>query len=284
MWTSARFTRGDLSCTTSANRERESLSKNYCRSRLRIILVRHGESQNNLYHEISLQVFEENRVADPSITERGMQQAQCVADYFQSGENMLLQDVHEMYVSPMLRTMQTATPIAKALNICPIVWTEIHEISGVHDRGIGQGGMTRTEMQQQFPDYKLPDNVTEFGWYDTKLGRESDKHGRQRVQSVWQHLVKMANELSEDHTIVMVVHGDFIDQFLQVSLDIAEPVNSYAKDDPLEEKHKVFPTWNASISALDLCMYKNQKPTILFHNSVAHLAPHLVKTQKLGKC
>ena len=274
-------------CNTENNRQ---ISPENSNPRLRIILVRHGESQNNIYHEISLQSFEENRVPDPSMTERGKQQALHVAKYIQSGENAVLINIDDIFVSPMLRTLQTAQPISKALGIDPIIWTDIYEISGVHEQGAGQGGMSRSAIQKEFPSYQLPETITESGWYDVTLGRESNHHGKLRVQKVWNHLVEMAQEITYDRTIMMVVHGDFIDHLIQAALGIMfveekRTDTDVDRIDPrLTEKQKIFPTWNASISALDLKVQTSKIPTILFHNSVTHLPPDLVKTHKLGKC
>lgn len=279
--------------------------------RLRLILVRHGESQNNIYHEISLQAFEDNRVPDPSVTDRGKQQAQCVADYFQSGVNSILHDIDIIYVSPMRRTMETALSLVTALSMenssttesqsmppKTQVWTDIYEISGVHEKGVGQPGMTRFEMQAQFPTFQLPASVTEQGWYNIKLGRESTQHGKERCQQVWRQLCRMADNLTQHSSIVLVVHGDFIDHLLQAAFGILQlDGQDYLSSKPassgmnphLQENSKVFPTWNASITALDIPSSHNgtnatTRPTLLFHNSVAHLPPGLVKTNKLGKC
>jgi len=289
---------------------------------LRVLLVRHGESENNIYSEISRRAFEENRVADPDITERGIKQAQSVANYFQSGENAILHStIDTIYVSPMKRTMQTALPLVTAMmnnnnnnngnnnntTTAPNVqvWTDIYEITGVHDKGIGQPGMSRTEMQTEFPLYSLPTSVTEGGWYDTSLGRESQQHGAKRCQQVWNQLCNMADNLKQKNSsIVLVVHGDFIDHLLQAAfgmLQLADSNNNTNESSSLPEQKKktwVFPTWNGSITALDIPSLRNngqgtsttntschrRRPTMLFHNAVSHLSPELVKTDKLGKC
>ena len=287
------------SITTEATKKTEKI-------RLRLILVRHGESQNNIHHEISLQAFEDNRVPDPSITDRGKRQAQCVAEYFQSGSNSILSDIDTIYVSPMRRTLETALPLVTALAGAAStknqstppethVWTDIYEITGVHERGVGRPGMTRTEMQTQFPAFQLPPSVTEQGWYDMKLGRETSQHGKERCQQVWRQLCNVANNLTQNSSVVLIVHGDFIDHLLQAAFGLLELDSSNnciaSSKDHLQEKLKVFPTWNTSITALDIHPYNcgmeasaPSRPTLLFHNFVAHLPADLVKTHKLGKC
>ena len=291
-----------VECGTSNTAE---ATKKAEKIRLRLILVRHGESQNNIYHEISLQAFEDNRVPDPSITDRGKRQAQCVADYFQSGSNSILSDIDTIYVSPMRRTLETALPLVTALSgtastkhqsIPPKtrVWTEIYEITGVHERGVGRPGMTRSEMHTQFPTFELPPSVTEHGWYDIKLGRETSQHGKERCRQVWHQLCDMANNLTHNSSMVLIIHGDFIDHLLQAAFGLLELDSSNcsaSSKNHLQEKSKVFPTWNTSITALDIHPSDRSKeasaptrPTLLFHNFVAHLPADLVKTHKLGKC
>jgi broad specificity phosphatase PhoE len=261
-----------------------SPKSSYC---LRVILVRHGESQNNLYQEISVEAYESNRVCDPSISDRGRQQAQSVADYLVNGNNVLLKEIDEIHVSPMRRTLQTAAPIALALPNVPVkVVTDIYEILGVYDGDKGQPGMSRSKMQAQFPGYELPDSVTEAGWFNLAT-RESYRQGQQRCKQVWQRLRDMADALSNDMCILMVVHGDFTDALLQAAFGMLQeepkPENDSTKGS--SQKIWVFPTWNAAITALDIrCGDAEKRPTLMFLNSVAHLAPHLVKYDKLGKC
>ncbi|CAB9515355.1 Phosphoglycerate mutase domain protein [Seminavis robusta] len=250
--------------------------------RLRVILVRHGESQNNLYSEISIKAFQENRVCDPSISDRGQQQAQSTADYLGKGGNQILGGIDEIHVSPMKRTLQTAAPIAAALPTVPVqVFTDIHEISGVYDGTVGKPGMTRSQMQSGFPTYTLPESLTEKGWY-TLDSPESYSQGQQRCRKVWERLCAMADGLTQDRCILMVVHGDFTDSLLQAAFGVMQqPPNNNSNAN--SEKIWVFPTWNTAITALDI-RSGDKRPTLLFHNSIAHLPPELVKFDKLGRC
>ena len=241
---------------------------------LRVILIRHGESQNNVKHEVSKENYLEHRQADPALTENGKLQAQRAADYITSGANAMLSNIDELYVSPFLRTMMTAAPIAKALGMPAKVWTDIYEVGGVHEEGVGVGGLTRSQIQERFPTYEIPEDgsVTEDGWYDKSRNKETRQMGKDRIVGVFQTLLEWAKKCKEegkDKTIALVVHGDFIDFTLQA----AYGVNGL---------DHVFPCYNTCMSVLDLTT--TRKPMVLFHNSVLHLENSLVKFDKLNKC
>eukprot|EP00549_Striatella_unipunctata_P025394 CAMPEP_0118685422 /NCGR_PEP_ID=MMETSP0800-20121206/7233_1 /TAXON_ID=210618 ORGANISM="Striatella unipunctata, Strain CCMP2910" /NCGR_SAMPLE_ID=MMETSP0800 /ASSEMBLY_ACC=CAM_ASM_000638 /LENGTH=165 /DNA_ID=CAMNT_0006582323 /DNA_START=173 /DNA_END=670 /DNA_ORIENTATION=- len=165
--------------------------------------------------------------------------------------------------------MQTAEPIAKALKLSAIVWNEIYEVGGVYENGEGRRGLTRAEMKGMFPTYTIPeDQVAEDGWYDVSLNKEPRPAGRERANGVFDKLKKQAMEATSDRTIVLVVHGDFIDFLLQSAVGV-------------EGTSRFFPCFNTCISVLDMTA---KDTMILFHNSIAHLSEDLVKTHALGKC
>jgi probable phosphoglycerate mutase len=232
---------------------------------LRLILIRHGESYNNIHHEISRQQYLENRQSDPPLTEIGRKQAHETAQYLASRKHALLHSIDEIHVSPFRRTLETARPLAEALEVEPRVKTDIYEVGGVHVDGVGQGGMTKSEMLKEFPTYKLTEDVTDEGWYSLAK-KETREQGRSRVEQVYGRLLQQATEAKEDKTIILVVHGDFIDFLLQTAFGIVS--------------EKAFPCWNTCITVLDID--KTGKPMILMHNTVEHLS--VVKTQSLGKC
>ncbi|KAL7572489.1 hypothetical protein ACA910_000316 [Epithemia clementina (nom. ined.)] len=237
---------------------------------LRIILIRHGESENNVHHEVSREQYMNHRQPDPPLTATGQEQAKETAHYLASQQNALLFPIDRIYVSPLRRTLMTARPIAQALQLNPIVWTDIYEVGGVHENGLGQGGLTRLEMQQICSQVIVTDSsrVTDQGWYDVSLGKESKEQARKRVAKVFAELQRQAKQARDDRTIALVVHGDFIDLFLQTALGWKN------------EGRWLFPCWNTCISVLDMDV--TGRPMLLMHNAVSHLST--VKTHSLGKC
>ncbi len=82
---------------------------------MHLYLIRHGETLPNVRREFQ-------GTGDFPLTEKGISQAQSIASFF---SNI---DVNSLYVSPMARAMQSATPLAesKALSLIPI--SAFHEV------------------------------------------------------------------------------------------------------------------------------------------------------------
>ena len=71
----------------------------------------------------------------------------------------------------MKRTLLTAQPISRALDLRPEIWLDIHEHGGIYlDHGepmgkVGYPGITRPEVLAQFPGYPAPEALTDQGWW-----------------------------------------------------------------------------------------------------------------------
>src|SRR5262245_43708583 len=102
---------------------------------MELYIIRHGQSTNN----VSMIYDAKDREADPPLTDLGQKQAAKVADYLanmtnfdqwvdrktEDRENKQGFGLTRLYCSPMLRTLQTSLPIAKALNMQPEVWPDL---------------------------------------------------------------------------------------------------------------------------------------------------------------
>ena len=86
--------------------------------------------------------------------------------------------IERLFCSAMHRSLQTAKPVSAALGLDPEVWVDIHESGGIFlnhydERGIvGYPGMTREEIAEEFPNYLLPEEITDHGWWDVRNGME----------------------------------------------------------------------------------------------------------------
>eukprot|EP00756_Hemistasia_phaeocysticola_P046129 Hpha_TRINITY_DN19899_c0_g1::TRINITY_DN19899_c0_g1_i1::g.132150::m.132150 len=101
--------------------------------RLRLALVRHGESENNIKEVADPEHYQMLREADPELSTLGRQQAEAVGHWFEDkSASMLVQPVHTVWVSPTLRTLQTCLPVARGLGVNPMVQTDIFESGGVY--------------------------------------------------------------------------------------------------------------------------------------------------------
>ncbi len=246
---------------------------------MEIYFIRHGQSTNNRLTEANWHT----RSHDPELTEIGHKQAARVAEYLCSAPNLedivrVPDDAPErerhyphtlthLYCSPMYRALQTMQPIAKALNINPTVWIDVHEVGGIHYDKDGEtivlGGKTRTEIMTEFPNYALPDAITDEGWYKKEWGREDWAGCLARAFRVSSALVMRAeNPRSQDDKIAIVSHGGFINAILKALTNIAP-------NPRLDFWH-----YNTAITRVDLEVGGTM--VIRYINRVTHLTPDLL--------
>jgi broad specificity phosphatase PhoE len=193
-------------------------------TRLRLGLVRHGESMNNVHTANG--TYKTGRVADPELSARGRRQAEVLGAFLGNASKagfLGLRELDEIWVSPHKRTLDTAAPTVQALGLAPRVVTDIFEAGGIYDASdsydafVAQGGMTRAEMAAAHPTYVLPADVTDEGWYRLP-GRESDDECRARAKRVLEHVRTTAAELEASRNVLVVAHYDFISAFLDAIL------------------------------------------------------------------
>ncbi len=123
---------------------------------MELYLIRHGQSVNN--------AGVLPRVADPPLTDIGVEQARWV------GESLKDEGITRLYCSPMLRTLQTARMIIDNIDLPPHVFVGLHEWGGIGEAredgtAVQLPGLNRAGMREICPDAVLPDNVTDQGWW-----------------------------------------------------------------------------------------------------------------------
>ena len=259
-------------------------------TRLRLALVRHGESMNNVHEAISQASYLQNRHHDPDLSKRGFRQAQLLGEYLadetRSQPLLGVHPVAELWVSPVKRTLQTMAPTAAALGLKPRVNTKLFEAGGIfesiareaaagaaagaatQDTSYGETralpGLTRPEMAELFPTYTLPPEVTEQGWHfrpgNATNGRESTEECRARAKGVARDFKAVAASLEADKNVICVVHYDFISALLD-ELVIPERVH----DGPFINWHH----FNTAVTVVDIS--KDGAVSLSAMNSVGHL-------------
>jgi 2,3-bisphosphoglycerate-dependent phosphoglycerate mutase len=237
---------------------------------MELYIIRHGQSTNN----VSMIYDAKDREADPPLTDLGQKQAAKVADYLTNATNVdqwvdrKTEDrenkqgfgLTRLYCSPMLRTLQTSLPIAKALSLHPEVWPDLHEHGGLHldtgdERGIlGFPGLGRSAMMEQFPGYVVPETITEAGWYDPS-------HGVEDIARAMGRAIRVASVLKAQATsqerIGLVIHGTFADALIKALLNM------------LPNHEVYFLMYNTGITHID---FRQDGKTIpRYMNRVAHL-------------
>jgi 2,3-bisphosphoglycerate-dependent phosphoglycerate mutase len=182
---------------------------------MELYLIRHGQSTNNALVDWT------QRVEDPLLTERGERQAVLIAAHLAAGRHLppAVQradrpHIDRLYVSPMVRAMQTAHPISESLGLVPEVWTDIHEVGGIYldhgERKVGYPGRTRRELAERFPRYVLPPELGEDGWWNRDFEEHHEGHARAALVAA-----RLLERAQDDARIALVSHGDFLSALLQ---------------------------------------------------------------------
>ncbi len=126
--------------------------------------------------------------------------------------------ITQIYCSPMQRALHTAQYIGQALGLDPQVWVDVHERGGIfldhgdNGGGVGYPGKTRSEILAEFPNYVLPETITEQGWWHQQ-GEENMAAFDERTARVAEVLRQWA---ASDEQIAIVSHGAFVDRLLKV--------------------------------------------------------------------
>jgi broad specificity phosphatase PhoE len=241
---------------------------------MRVYFIRHGQSTNNVLADVS------QRVYDPPLTDLGQRQAHALAEYLVAAPEMPLGmfalekdnadnfGFTHLYTSAMTRALQTTAPIAKALNIMPEIWVDIHEAGGVFlkdedGKETGYPGITRAQLAADFPNYHIPDTVTDHGWWDVRRGEETEDDFMLRVVRVAQQLQRRANqtEVHGNDRIALVSHGLFLSALLKVLMGhpIWKPTSPF------------FAHYNTAITRLDFNEGWDDPLRLHYLNRVEHL-------------
>ncbi|CAG9335297.1 unnamed protein product [Blepharisma stoltei] len=183
---------------------------------LKVYLIRHAESNNNLAScTMERSEYERIREHDPTLSEGGIEEARQLGQYMKNHpdkfDNFIDQCFAEIHCSAMTRSLQTADIISKEIGLDPIVWVDIHEVKGCRSRGQAYLGKSRGQILERFPNFVLPPEITDEGWYF--LGREeTEEEAWERAGRVWERLTHLS-ELDEyqGKAILIVTHGLFLD-------------------------------------------------------------------------
>lgn len=238
-----------------------------------LYIIRHAQSVNNALAN------QADRVCDPPLTELGLRQAELVAQHLARGVSLELSvgvsdedtttykdtgyGITHLYCSAMHRSIQTAQPIARALGLKPEIWIEVHEHGGIYlDHGgsegiVGYGGLTRSQIMADFPDYVLPELITEEGWWTGKQEDWPTCLGRSlKVAEV------LRDRAATSDRVAIVTHGGFIDGLLKALLN------------QLPSPHYFFSHFNTAITRIDF--QRDGFLEIRYLNRIGHLPADMV--------
>jgi 2,3-bisphosphoglycerate-dependent phosphoglycerate mutase/probable phosphoglycerate mutase len=166
----------------------------------------------------------------------------------------------------MHRALQTAQPIGQALDLTPEVWVDLHEHGGIYlDHGpdgglVGYPGKTRAEILAEFPNYLLPETVTEEGWWNR--GHEDWPACQGRAIRVAGQLRELAEQIGPNERVAMVSHGGFLAVLLKALLNHLPAADIF------------YHHFNTAITRIDF--RSNGKLDVRYLNRIPHLSPDLV--------
>ena len=245
---------------------------------MKLYLIRHAESFNNALFSGRAAGIERN--PDPDITSDGHEQAKRLSSHLVEDASEPIQspftaeqrpafDLTHLYCSLMTRSIQTAEYISKETGLDLIAHPDIYEKGGIyqhHSNGERQGlpGPDRTYFNERFPGLALPSDLNNGGWYNREA--ESEERFIQRVRTVASD-IRTRHGGTEDR-VGLVVHGDFIDQFVNEVMGVARQPGNYGTGWVAN-----FAFNNTSVSRIDM---GRDYQVVIYLNRIDHLSTELV--------
>jgi broad specificity phosphatase PhoE len=204
---------------------------------MHLYLIRHGESGGNAGADSS---------GDPSLTDRGLQQARLAADAVAPA------GITTLYSSPLVRALQTAWVISARLGLPINAWPDLAEVWGG-----GSDVMKRSEIARRWPAVLLPPEMAER-WAPAKVPEdEAAAYARAaRVEAALRERFEAG-----DTAVAAVSHGTF--GAILLSKLIGAPPCGYTR----------FSQANCCISLIELLPGRAK---IVYHNRTAHLPAELI--------
>ena len=186
---------------------------------MRFLYIRHGQSTNNLlWAETGA---DEGRSIDPRLTPTGVAQAAALATY--AAQTGLPWAPTHLYASAMLRAVETATPLAEALDLPLHLHPEIYEVGGIYDRdadgvnrahpGAGSEALTALTSRVVLPEWARTD-----GWFDA----EHETERAQIMARADRVIASLEATHGDDDVVALVSHGWFGNVLLSRLLGITE--------------------------------------------------------------
>lgn len=155
-----------------------------------LILIRHGESMPAKPGEPFPM---KGRHGDPALHPQGERQAVAVAERL---KNVSFADI---YVTTLIRTHQTAAPLARHLGLEPKIEADLREVH----LGDWDGGEYRIKAAQGHPAFK---RMRENGEWGEIPGAETTAHFHQRVEAGLRRIARA----HVDQCVAVFVHGGVI--------------------------------------------------------------------------
>lgn len=214
---------------------------------MHLILIRHGQSSNNLLEAAHGcgDLFNSQRCVDPPLSALGETQAALLGTHFGAQLVKSKRRVH-LYCSSMTRACQTLQPLARSLELRPVVHPDLYETKGFYGK-LSDRGPGRKAIEGRFDGYDAS-LIPESG-----QGEETMEEAWRRVQRVASMLRKWA-EMSAEDVHIVVSHNDFLGLLGKLLLCPSScELNAEAMTEPEEMfAHSYWPMNNTGIAHLIL--------------------------------
>lgn len=252
---------------------------------MQLYLIRHAQSENNVIMDDhirgypdadGLKLYEAQRFADAPLSSRGRRQAKklgafLAAAYLSEDRETYPDrfrfddfDFTHFFVSPMVRTLDTAKPFAEQVNIQPVVWEALHEQGGVWNKDrttgkrIGFPGITPEFIRTNYPGFTVSETMNGNGWWSRPYEEPEDcfkRSGDVLAQLIQEHG-------NTDHRIALVTHSYFINCIFYQLFSLSTINREF-----------LFVLNNTSISRID---FIRQRRVLVYHNRSDFLPADLI--------
>ncbi|NQU62812.1 MAG: histidine phosphatase family protein [SAR324 cluster bacterium] len=252
---------------------------------MQLYLIRHAQSENNVIIDDNLKDFQDSqglkiyecqRFADAPLSKRGCEQAEKLGEFlansylsppketYQNRFNFNNFDFTHLFISPMIRTMNTANPFVEKVDLMPMIWEALHEQGGVWNtdqttgKRIGFPGVTPEYIGANFPEFIVQETMNPNGWWSRPYEEPEDCY--KRAGEVLDDLTEVHGKT--DHRIAIVTHSYFINCMLYQLFNLSAVNREY-----------IFVLNNASITRID---FINAKRILVYQNRTDFLPPDLI--------
>ncbi|WP_420114042.1 histidine phosphatase family protein [Pseudactinotalea sp.] len=185
---------------------------------MRFVVIRHGQSVNNLLYEQTGDSV--GRHHDPELTDLGHTQAARLAETVSAGA--LPWQITQIHTSLMTRAVQTAAPLADALDLPLLGHLDAYELGGPFTEAdevrTPHPGASDTALLAASARLVLPETAGADGWYTLPYEHDAEvRAARARA------LVSGLREQHDDGDVVaLFTHGAFFQHLLRAFLGIEQ--------------------------------------------------------------
>ncbi|MCJ7842285.1 histidine phosphatase family protein [Lederbergia sp. NSJ-179] len=173
---------------------------------MELYLIRHGESEGNRTGR---------DIPDCPLTNLGEKQANLVV------QGLIDAEITHILSSPLIRTLQTAQPFAKAVNKPIFVLRDAYEVRTLESCK----GARLSDLVEQFPEAKFPEDFEPDGW--PYPGKETPPIIMKRAANLAKHL----KQYPDDAKIAMFAHGTLNNYLIKELIGLTDGSDVYFRQE-----------------------------------------------------